>query len=112
MLFWFLCNDLDEDEEGWIHISRQELSSLYRQKGGCKITNISAILLMLHTEGYIYLESIKTKPTNYAGFSIRICDEAWEPRVVKNKVYRCSTTRSERRQRQKEQQLHQQSNPD
>ncbi len=100
MLFWFLCNELDEDEEGWIRISRKDLANLYRERGGCKITNISAVIFMLHTEGYIYLEYTKTKETNYEDFAIRICDEAWDPRVVHNKVYQCSTTRAERRQRQ------------
>ena len=90
--FWFLCNEFDSDEEGWIRVSRKEFNKIANLHIPVPVHNPTLILESLQEMDYI--EFIRSKretgwrdcTTDY--YAIRISPNAWDVNHhVMNKRY-------------------------
>lgn len=99
-LWWCVCNELDADEDGWIHISREEMERVFQRTQQMKPNQLTSIFKTLVNGGYLEFESVAGKRWySTETYAIRISSDAWEPKQIVKKVYPQRDTRAERRAR-------------
>lgn len=99
-LWWCVCNELDADPDGWIHIARQDMERLFQRTQRMKPTQLTSIFKSLETGGYLEFQSqTGARWFSVETYAIRVCSDAWEPKQIVKKVYPQRDTRAERRAR-------------
>ena len=79
--WWALCNHLESDAEGWIHITRPELYELVKREVPGRNTNPIILLEVLKDLQFIEFERFRTDPyarNTTTEMRIRISTDAWD----------------------------------
>ena len=95
LVWWCICNELDEDPDGWIRINRMALERVFVKTQKMPHSQITSILQTLAKDGYLTLRAIKgPREFSTEEYEIQISSQSWEPVVVVKKQYVRTTPRN------------------